>query len=250
MSFEHRETSSEAFVDEFDLESSTISFQEFFQKTGIGIKLRFLAAVFFIAFLPVFFFALFFSRAALQLFGRNTWLVLSGILLLTVLVATSVALPIIRPIRRATRDINDTLEKVNKLTINARHITQEHRIGTSILSGASRRLQGRRHSIIRDGTFIVQTCTVLQPRLTFLMQKAQASRDKQSIELLAALQQGIKQIATLADTMASSFERDTSLEQLDKAMSSAQEISAQFEDASRQLEGGAYQLEQAAESLI
>src|SRR5579875_2313577 len=156
MSFKYSEPSSEVFADGFELESSTVSLRELFQKTGLGIKLRFLAAVFFIALVPVFFFALFFSHAALQLFGRTTWLVLAGILLLTVLVATSVALPIIRPIRRATRDINDTIKEVNKLAVNARNIAQEHRLGTSILSGASRRLQIRRQSIIRDSAFIVQ----------------------------------------------------------------------------------------------
>lgn len=236
--------------DDTGWDAAPLRFHDLLRKTGLGIKLRFLVAMCIIAFFPVILLVVVFGNPSQQVFGRTTWLLLSGILLLTVLVATGVSLPIVRPIRRATRTITATTQEVRQLANDAQHIAQEHRVGTSILSGASKRLKGRRNSIVRDSELITQTCAVLQPRIAFLLQRAYTARDQQALELLTALQQGMQQISSLASGMASSFERDTSFEQLEKAMGSAQEISAQFDDASKQLEKGSDQLELAAASLI
>jgi len=182
--------------------------------------------------------------------GRNTPLLILAILVVVVLVATWVALPIVRPIRRATREIAFTTEDVRKLANDARRIAQEHAIGTTLLSGASKRLGGRRQSIIRDGMTIAQTCGALWPRVQWLQQIAQGSQNKQLMETLQVLQQGLYQINELGNSIAGGLEKDTALNQLDGAMESAREISAQFEAAGMQLERGAEQLELAARTLL
>ncbi len=182
--------------------------------------------------------------------GRNTPLLILAILVVVVLVATWVALPIVRPIRRATREIGFTTEEVRKLAHDARRIAQEHAIGTTLLSGASKRLGGRRQSIIRDGMTIAQTCGALWPRVQWLQQIAQGSQNKQLMETLQVLQQGLYHINELGTSIAGGLEKDTTLNQLDGAMESAREISAQFEAAGVQLERGAEQLELAARTLL
>src|SRR6266568_1192686 len=82
--------------------------------------------------------------------GRNTPLLILAILVAVVLVATWVAL----------------------------RIGKEHAVGTALLSGASKRLGGRRQSIIRDMTAIAQICRTLWPRIQWLQQMAQGSPNK------------------------------------------------------------------------
>ncbi|MFL5627439.1 MAG: hypothetical protein ACJ788_17825 [Ktedonobacteraceae bacterium] len=182
--------------------------------------------------------------------GRNTPLLLLAILVIVVLVATWVALPIVRPIRRATRGIGSTTQEVRKLADNARRIAQDQALGTAILSGASRRLSSRRQSIIRDGYTIARTCDALQPRLQWVMQLARGSSNTQLQEALQVVIQGMQQIHRLGTSIASGLENDNTLSQLDGAMNSAHEISAQFEGAGEQLEQGAQQLETAARTLL
>ncbi len=102
--------------------------------------------------------------------GRNTPLLILVILVAVMLVATGVALPIVRPIRRATRRITSATGKVRQLADDARRISHEHSLGTSILRGANKRLSGRRQSIIRDSQMIQYTCVALWPRLNALHQ--------------------------------------------------------------------------------
>ncbi len=180
--------------------------------------------------------------------GRNTPLLILGILVIVVLVATWVALPIVRPIRRATRAIERTTGGVRVLADDARRIAHEHEIGTTILSGASKRLGSRRQSIIRDGTTIAQLCQASQPRMRWLYQIARGNQA--AVESLQVIQQAFSQIYQLGSSIASSLENDATLNQLDGAMESAREISNQFEGAGQQLEYGAEQLETAARSLL
>ncbi len=182
--------------------------------------------------------------------GRNTPLLILAILVAVVLVATWVALPIVRPIRRATREIGFTTEEVRKLASNARRIGKEHAVGTALLSGASKRLGGRRQSIIRDGTAIAHICRALWPHIQWLQQTAQGSPNKYVQEALQSLQQGVYQINELGTAIVGGLESDNFLSQLDGAMESAREISMQFEAAGTELEHDAEQLEIAARTLL
>lgn len=182
--------------------------------------------------------------------GRNTPLLLLAIIVAVVLVATWVALPIVRPIRRATREIGHTTEEVRRLAVDARRIAQDHSLGTAILSGTNRKLSSRRQSIIRDSLLIAQTCDALLPRLQFVQTLVRASTNRQAIEALQVVVQGITQVKETATSTAKSWETDTSLSQLDSAMESAREISEQFLGAGQQLEQDAQQLEVAARTLL
>lgn len=183
--------------------------------------------------------------------GRNTPLLLLFILVTVVFVATWIALPIVRPIRRATRGINATTQEVQLLSAQAQQIARNHRQGTMILSGTSKRLSTRRQSILRDSLLIQQACEALQPRIAFLFGIATPnSASRQVIEVLQTLQQGVVQIRGLANSIASGFEGDQSLSQLDSAMTSANEMSTQFEAAGQQLERGAQQLVLASRQLL
>jgi hypothetical protein len=62
--------------------------------------------------------------------------------------------------------------------------------------------------------------------------------------------QGMQNITALSQGIVHSLSQDTTFEQLDKAMASAREISAQFEAAERRLKQEAEQLGQAAHTLI
>ncbi len=182
--------------------------------------------------------------------GRNTPLLLLGIFVLVVLVATWIALPIIRPIRRATRVIEATTEDVRKLARDARVIAEDHQMGTTILSGASKRLSGRRLVLIRDTTLIARVCQDALPRLQLVLKKLQEPRDQQAIDELGALYQGFQQIHATASAIADGLGKDVSLDQLDQAMVGAREIARQFEETGRQLEEETEHLETAAKSLI
>lgn len=182
--------------------------------------------------------------------GRNTPLLILGILVAVILVATWVALPIVRPIRRATREIGSTTEEVRKLADDARRIAQDHSLGIAILNGANRKLLSRRQSIIRDEQLIRQICAALWPRLQMVQPIVHASGNQPTVDALQIVYQGIAQINNLASTTAAGLEKDTSLSQLDSAMASAREISTQFEDAGKQLEQGAEHLETAARTLL
>ncbi|WP_052887982.1 hypothetical protein [Thermogemmatispora carboxidivorans] len=220
------------------------------RRTGFGIKLRFLISMLIVSLLPVSLFVVLFYESAYRLEGRKTWLLLGGILLLTVLTATWVFLPIVRPIRRATRRITATTDEVRRLTIDAQRIADEQQIGTSILAAVSRHLAVRHTALVRDISLITRTCQGLQPRLAVLLQRTQASREGEVVEALIALRHGLQQISFLAARISDAYERDRLPEQLDKAMKSAQEIAAQFNEASQQLAKDLEQLELATEALV
>lgn len=182
--------------------------------------------------------------------GRNTPLLLLAIIVAVVLVATWVALPIVRPIRRATREIGNTTEEVRRLAVDARRIAKDHSLGTAILSGTNRKLSSRRQSIIRDTNLIAHTCDAILPRLQFVQSSVRGSTNRQVFEALHVAVQGIAQVKETATATATGWERDTSLSQLDSAMESAREISEQFLGAGQQLERDAEKLEVAARTLL
>ncbi|HET8912712.1 MAG TPA: hypothetical protein VFN23_14670 [Ktedonobacteraceae bacterium] len=182
--------------------------------------------------------------------GRNTYLLLLAIIVIVVLVATWVALPIIQPIRRATRAIGNTTEEVRRLAIDARRIAKDHSLGTAILSGTNRKLLSRRQGIIRDAQLIIQTCDAILPRLQSVLSLAHGSANWQAVEALQVVVQGLEQVKEMANVMGTTWEKDNSLTQLDSAMKSAHEISEQFMDAGHQLERDAENLEEAARTLL
>lgn len=182
--------------------------------------------------------------------GRNAPLLLLGVFVMVVLVATWIALPIIRPIRRATRVIETTTADVRKLAQDARMIAEDHMTGTTILSGASKRLSSRRQALMRDTMLIAHLCQDSLPRLHLLHRRLQEARDKQALEELRAIYQHFQQIHTTTASIADELNKDTSLDQLDQAMVGAREIAKQFEAAGKQLEAETEHLETAAKSLI
>lgn len=182
--------------------------------------------------------------------GRNTPLLLLGIFVMVVLVATWIALPIVRPIRRATRVIETTTADVRKLARDAKIIAEDQMMGTTILTGASKRLSSRRLTLIRDTTLIARVCQEALPRLQLIRHRLQETRDVQALEELGVLYQGLQQIHSTAAAIADELGQDTSLGQLDKAMVGAREIAKQFEATGKQLEAETEHLETAARSLI
>jgi len=237
-------------------DQSNVTLSDLLHRTGFGIKVRFLFALTLIAILPAILLVLVLGNPTFiannrDLFaGRNTLLLLLGIFVAVVLVATWMALPIVRPIRRATRVIETTTEDVRKLARDARVIAEDHTMGTTILTGASKRLSGRRQTLIRDTTLIARTCQDALPHLQLLHKRLQETRDKQAIEELSMLYRSLQQIHQTATTIADGFIKDTALDQLDQAMLGAREIAKQFEAAGKQLEKETEHLETAARSLI
>lgn len=179
--------------------------------------------------------------------GRNTPLLVLAIFVGVILIATWVALPIVRPIRRATREIAATTNEVRRLAQDAQQIAEDHVLGTTILSGVSKRFGSRRQIIIRDSNLIQQICVVLMPRLQQLLQQAQGTQNSQLVESIG---QGISQIHQVSGSIASGLEKDVTLQQLDKTMGSVREISTQFENAGHRLNRGAENLDVAARSLL
>lgn len=182
--------------------------------------------------------------------GRNTPLLLLGVFVAVVLVATWVALPIIRPIRRATRVIEATTDHVRTMAADARTIADDHLVGTTILSGASKKLAGRRQTIIRDTTLIAQTCRAAMPHLQSLSHGLQGSQEKWAFTEITALYQSLQQIHATATVIADGLGKDASHDQLEQAMLGAHDISRQFRMAGQQLDLETRQLETAARSLI
>jgi hypothetical protein len=224
---------------------------EILRQTGLGLKLRLFLALGCLALIPTVPLALFLTggeKAAAFLSGRNALLFLLVIFVAIVLVATWVALPVIRPIRRATRQIGHTTEEITSLAQETLTIAGEHRMGITIIAGASAKLSGRRQSIIRDCRMIVRSCHGLHTRAQSLLQVLPQNTQTQLSQ--QAMLQEIVEIATLANAIATGLESDSSLESLQKAMTSAQDFSRHFEEASTHLQQEARQIETASRSLL
>jgi uncharacterized protein YciI len=184
--------------------------------------------------------------------GRNVPLIFLSIIVVTTLVATWVALPIVRPIRRATREILASTDDVRLLAEQAKQIAKDQRLGTDILEGAAKGLDLRRRAIGRDASLIANSATAAATRLAQLAyavnelpENYQAPMQMLSREIYQELQTAHQ----LATSISSGLESDPVQKRLGNVMEGASEISQQFEQASQQLERGAGRLEHATEAL-
>jgi hypothetical protein len=184
--------------------------------------------------------------------ARNAPLIFLSIIVITTLVATWVALPIVRPIRRATRDILASTDDVRLLAEQAKQIAKDQRLGSDILEGAAKGLDLRRRAIGRDASLIANSSTAAAARLAQLAyainelpESYQAPMQMLSREIYQELQTAHQ----LATGISSGLESDPVQKRLGNVMEGAAEISQQFDQASQQLERGASRLERAADSL-
>jgi hypothetical protein len=183
---------------------------------------------------------------------RNTPLLFLGILVATVLVATWVAFPIVRPIRRATREILSTTTGVRQLAKQAEQIASDHQLGTNILEGAAKGLDLRRQTLSRDAGLAMQSLQAANQRVVHLANLFSDMHDPRWSEfrtLMIGLRQNILDASQQIQGMGEVLERDTSQARLHEVMAGAGEISQQFTRASADLQDGAAKLEHAAEVL-
>jgi hypothetical protein len=184
--------------------------------------------------------------------GRNVPLIFLSIIVVTTLVATWVALPIVRPIRRATREILASTDDVRLLAEQAKQIAKDQRMGTVILEGAAKGLDMRRRAIARDAGLIVNSASVAATRLSQIASAINEFPEslRGPVHVLSReLYQELQTAHQLASGIASRLERDPVQTRLGNVMEGAAEISQQFDQASQQLQTGATRLEHAAESL-
>jgi hypothetical protein len=183
---------------------------------------------------------------------RNLPLIFLSIVVVTTLVATWVALPIVRPIRRATREILASTDDVRLLAEQAKQIAKDQRLGTDILKGAAKGLDLRRQAIGRDAGLIANAITSTVGRLTQMAQIINALPETFQAPLQPLAREIYQELRTshhLAIGIANSLESDPVQKRLGSAMEGASEISQQFDQASQQLQQGASRLERAAEAL-
>ncbi len=183
---------------------------------------------------------------------RNIPLVFLSIVVVTTLIATWVAIPIVRPIRRASREILSSTEEVRGLAEQAKKIAKDQQIGTDILTGAANGLDMRRRAIGRDANLIVNSSTNAATRLAQLAHLITQAPDpiQGPMQLLSReLYQELQSTHQLATGISTSLESDPVQKRLGAVMEGAAEISQQFEQASQQLERGAVRLGHAAETL-
>ena len=234
----------------FDAQQPVLTI-DILRQTGLGLKLRLFLALSGLALVPAIPLALLLiegGKVPPFLSGRNALLFLLAIFVAIILVATWAALPVLRPIRRATRQIDTTTEEIISLAQQTLSIASQHHIGMSIITGASAKLSRRRQSIIRDCWIIIRSSqglhTRVQPLFQALPQNTQTHLSQQ------AILQTITEIATLAHAIVTGLENDGSLENLQKATTSAQDFSHYFENASTHMQQEAEQIEEAANSLL
>lgn len=182
--------------------------------------------------------------------GHNTPLLLLGIVVFVVFIATWFALPIIRPIRRTTRVLEQTTEEVRVLSMHAQEIASQHTLGVNLLIGASQHLTRRRDAIVRDLRVLQQTVNGLTPHVRVMQQAALSSPHAPQIDAVGALKQALTQIGSTASSIEQGLTNDRALSNLAAAMEGAQEISHQFEAAGIQLIQETRHLETAAASLL
>jgi hypothetical protein len=184
--------------------------------------------------------------------GRNVPLIFLSIIVVTTLAATWVALPIVRPIRRATREILASTDDVRLLAEQAKQIAKDQRLGTDILEGAAKGLDMRRRAIGRDATLIVNSSAAAATRLAQIAHAINELPESMQtpMQILAReIYQELQTAHQLASGISSGLESDPAQKRLGNVMEGAAEISQQFDQASQQLQHGAGRLERAAETL-
>jgi hypothetical protein len=183
---------------------------------------------------------------------QNVPLILLCIVVVTTLIATWVAIPIVRPIRRASREILGSTDDVRLLAEQAKQISKDQQLGTDIMKGAAKGLDMRRRAIRRDASMIVNSTSTAAGRLTQLTQALSGTPDhfqRQLQQLMWELHQDLQTSYQLAANIASSLENDPAQRHLGNVLEGAAEISQQFDLASQQLQQGVNRLERAAEAL-
>jgi hypothetical protein len=184
--------------------------------------------------------------------ARNLPLIFLTIFVVTTLVATWVALPIVRPIRQATRDILASTNDVRLLAEQAKQIAKDQRLGTDILESAAKGLDMRRRAIGRDASLIANSSSAAATRLAQLAHAINELPEQFQGPMQALSREIYQELQTahqLASGISSSLESDPAQKRLGNVMEGAAEISQQFDQASQQLEHGASRLEHAADSL-
>ena len=182
--------------------------------------------------------------------GHNTPLLLLGIVVFVVLIATWFALPIIRPIRRTTRILEHTTQEVRALSSHAQAIASQHTLGVNLLIGTSQHLGRRRDAIVRDVRVLQQTVRGLAPHMHVIQHTAQASPHAPLADAADALGLALTQIGSTARSIEQGFTNDRALSSLAEAMEGAREISQQFEAAGVQLSQETRHLETATTTLL
>jgi hypothetical protein len=186
--------------------------------------------------------------------ARNLPIVFLALTVVAVLIAAAVALPIVRPIRGATREITKTKDDVQSLANQAQQIADNQRVGTEILKNAAHGLSTRAGSIRHDVQFIEETVTrLLSGRFAaiapYVEELSPQAQERLKI-LLVDIYRELQQIQALSSHIVSSLTTDRALRTLGEAMEGAGEISKQFDDASKTLHEGVHRLERASDALL
>jgi hypothetical protein len=214
------------------------------------LKFRFLVALTLLSLAPAFLLFLLYQHRLLE--GRNVPLIFLVIIVVASLVATWVALPMVQPIRRATREILAGTEDVRLLALQAGQMVKDQRVGTGILQGAAKGLDIRRRAIGRDAGLIASSSSAAAARLAHLAnlisELPESPRTPMQM-LTRGLYQDLQTAYRLANGISYSLESDPVQKRLGNVMEGAAELSEQFDEASKQLELGATRLKHAAESL-
>jgi len=246
-----------------DLQRPVISMQRFARMTGLSLKMRFLVAMTLLALAPALLLVVLYGQQSNQggatlasrqglLAPQNIPLIFLALIVAITLVATAVAFPIVRPIRRSTREILATTDDVQLLSEQAKQIAKDQRLGTDILEAAAKGLDLRRQAIERDAKLISSALTGAATRLSQLAVMGQTLPDSYQVTmqpLVREMYQQLQDAHRLASGIANQLQNDPVQKRLGSVMEGAQEISQQFEQASKELQQGARRLEQAAETL-
>ncbi len=185
---------------------------------------------------------------------RNLPIIFLALTVVAILAAAAVALPIVRPIRGATREITKTRDDVRDLAGKSLEIAKNQRVGTEILTNAAHGLRTRAGAIRRDEELIRDTISrIITGRFNALapvIGRLPVDAQEEAKQLLSQMYMELQQAQTLAGAIVSSLTQDRALNTLQDAMEGAGEISDQFEQASKRLHEGAARLDRASEALL
>ena len=243
-----------------ELARPAIKLERFARMTGLSLKLRILVALTFLAVAIATFVFIFAYQSGTagqsqsSLFSRNLPLVFLMIVAVTTLLATWVSLPIVRPIRRATRELLATTEQVHTLAKRGEQIASDQRQGTELLTGAVNGLNLRRQGLGREASLIVQVTQDAAQHFTALaILLSDPDLPLKNRLIMQQHMQVVYRALEVAHQSAGIIVRDVEQDPLQKrfedVMAGAEEIKQQFEQASNNLQMGVAKLERAARAL-
>lgn len=238
----------------------SITLDRFARMTGLSLKLRILVALTVLAVViatTVFLLASqpgTASQSAPAGFSRNIPLFFLMIVASTTLLATWVSIPIVRPIRRATRELLATTEHVHTLARRGEQIASDQRQGTELLTGAVNGLNLRRQGLGREAHLIVQAAQDAAPRFQALAQILSdpqlPMKDRMAMQQhMQVIYHALEVAHQSAGIIVRDVEQDPLQKRFDDVMAGAEEIKQQFEQASSDLQQGVAKLEKAARAL-